>query len=208
MKKHANGKVPDATEPARALDPSEIAVVLPGGFTQLDPDFAPTRPVSELPSPPESRDPDPSPDATVAVPKHRAGKTADIAPDLLPSPQFPPSDGKAVKRASGRGWLIWGALALAGLAVGGGVAYWLLRPVATDEAGPAQAAEEPVPPELRAYMAQAKAGDAKAMHMIALMYWNGLNIRQDRAKGLIWYHKAAEAGSTAARETLKTIEGQ
>jgi TPR repeat protein len=45
------------------------------------------------------------------------------------------------------------------------------------------------------------------MHMIAVMYWNGLNVRQDRVKGLEWYRKAAAAGSTAAQATLKSIEG-
>jgi TPR repeat protein len=84
-----------------------------------------------------------------------------------------------------------------------GVWIYRARPVAAPAAGPGSSAPETVPPELRPYLDQAKLGDAKAMHMIALMYWNGLNVRQDRVKGLEWYRKAAAAGSTAAQQFLK-----
>jgi Sel1 repeat len=94
-----------------------------------------------------------------------------------------------------------------------GVGYWFLRPesvqVPTTEATPSpQSPSEVVAPELRAYMDQAKGGDAKAMHLIALMYWNGLNVRQDRVKGLDWYQKAATAGDKAAQKELKVIKGK
>ena len=100
------------------------------------------------------------------------------------------------------------------LVLGGAGAAWYLwprwqpSPSKAKEPPAEAAAQDPVPPELRPYLAQAQSGDAKAMHMIALMYWNGLNVRQDRAKGLAWYRKAAAAGSTAAQETLKSIDGK
>jgi TPR repeat protein len=95
-----------------------------------------------------------------------------------------------------------------------GVAAWYAWPRFQREDDPEERtaetthSPEPVPPTLRPYLAQAQSGDAKAMHMLAVMYWNGLNVRQDREKGLEWYHKAANAGSTAAQETLKSIEGK
>jgi TPR repeat protein len=39
------------------------------------------------------------------------------------------------------------------------------------------------------------------------MYYNGLNIPQDREKGLYWLRKAAEKGSVGARAELSQIEG-
>jgi TPR repeat protein len=45
------------------------------------------------------------------------------------------------------------------------------------------------------------------MHMLAVMYYNGLNLPKDREKGLYWYRKAAAQGSDAARAELSAIEG-
>ena len=44
--------------------------------------------------------------------------------------------------------------------------------------------------------------------MVALMYWNGLNVKQDRVKGLGWYRKAVAAGDKAAQQELSVIEGK
>jgi hypothetical protein len=115
-------------------------------------------------------------------------------------------------KASGSSLKLWIGLGVLLLLITGGAAYGFLRPTSETReentstqtsTGANAATPESVPPELRPYMDQAKAGDAKAMHMIALMYWNGLNVRQDRVKGLAWYHKAAAAGSTAAQQFLK-----
>jgi TPR repeat protein len=57
------------------------------------------------------------------------------------------------------------------------------------------------------YLEQAKAGDAHAMRMLGVMHYYGLNVPQDREKGLYWYRKAAERGSDAARSELSKIEG-
>lgn len=144
------------------------------------PDQAPTRMVQELPDPPETR-PEAGVDATQALPAR---------------PPVPPP-----AKASGGRWLLWLIVVLLGL---GAAAYAFLQRRGPAESAPqASAAPEAAPPELRPYLDQAKAGDAKAMHMIAVMYWNGLNVRQNRAKGLEWYKKAAAAGSTAAQKFLK-----
>jgi hypothetical protein len=68
-------------------------------------------------------------------------------------------------------------------------------------------AGETVPPGAQAYFEKAKAGDVYAMRMLGVMYLNGLNVPQDREKGLYWYRKAAENGSEAARAELSKIEG-
>jgi hypothetical protein len=60
---------------------------------------------------------------------------------------------------------------------------------------------------VQVYLEQAKAGDAHAMRMLGVMYYYGLNVPQDREKGLYWYRKAAEKGSDAARSELSKIEG-
>ena len=66
---------------------------------------------------------------------------------------------------------------------------------------------ESVPPPAQATLEQAKAGDVRAMHMLGLMYYNGLNLPRDREKGLYWLRKAAEKGSVGARAELSQIEG-
>jgi len=66
---------------------------------------------------------------------------------------------------------------------------------------------ESVPPAAQAYLAQAKAGDTHAMHMLGVMFLYGLNVPRDSAKGLYWYRKAAEGGNEAARTELGKLEG-
>lgn len=68
-------------------------------------------------------------------------------------------------------------------------------------------AAESVPPGARAEFDKAQAGDVHAMRMLGVMYLNGLNVPQDREKGLYWYRKARDNGSEAAREELAKIEG-
>ena len=72
--------------------------------------------------------------------------------------------------------------------------------------GPAPTIES-VPPAAQATFEQAQAGDIRAMHMLGLMYYNGLNVPQDREKGIQWLRKAAEKGSVGARAELSQIEG-
>jgi hypothetical protein len=70
-----------------------------------------------------------------------------------------------------------------------------------------QIAAEPVPDAAQPYLDKAKAGDAHAMYMLGVMYDQGLNVHQDREKGLFWKRKAAENGSEAARAELSKTEG-
>jgi TPR repeat protein len=67
---------------------------------------------------------------------------------------------------------------------------------------------EVVPPAARDYLEQARAGDVYAMRILGAYYYYGLNVPQDREKGLYWYRKAAEKGSDAARLELSKIEGR
>lgn len=105
-------------------------------------------------------------------------------------------------------------LGLGALVVVGAVAFLLVsrgpvppteRPVAgmPETAGTAGS----LPPDVQAYLEQAKAGDTHAMRMLGAMYLQGLNVPKDREKGLYWYRKAAEMGSDAARSELNQIEG-
>jgi hypothetical protein len=71
---------------------------------------------------------------------------------------------------------------------------------------PRPTAAEATPPGAQVYLEQAKAGDAHAMRMLGVMYYYGLNVPQDREKGLYWYRQAAEKGSDAARAELSRLE--
>jgi len=43
------------------------------------------------------------------------------------------------------------------------------------------------------------------MRMLGTLYYNGLNVPQDRDEGIRWYRKAAAAGSVAARKDLEQL---
>lgn len=65
--------------------------------------------------------------------------------------------------------------------------------------------EREVPFALRPYYDRAGTGDASAMRMLGTMYYNGLNVRKDKAEGIRWFRKAAAAGSVAARKDLEQL---
>jgi len=111
---------------------------------------------------------------------------------------------------------LWGKLLLglgALVVLGVGVALLIARrpsplvPGATASVSMDPGAAESIPPAARSYFERAQAGDTYAMRMLGAMYYYGLNVPQDRAKGLYWYRKAAEQGSDAARTELNKIEG-
>lgn len=99
-------------------------------------------------------------------------------------------------------------LALGALVVLGAAGYLAFSRGRTRQSPPPPVAAAPdaVPPGAQAYMEQAKAGDAHAMRMLGVMYYYGLNVPQDREKGLYWYRKAAEKGSAAAQAELAKLE--
>jgi TPR repeat protein len=111
--------------------------------------------------------------------------------------------------AEGRPWLggklpwVVGALAVLGV-----MAYLALGRNAAPAPAAAHAipATEPIPAGAQVYLEQAKTGDAHAMRMLGVMYYYGLNVPQDREKGLYWYRQAAEKGSDAARSELARLE--
>ena len=141
-------------------------------------------------------------------------QTLEIPPDQLPAP--------ARKGAPIWAWVGLGALVLV-LAVG---SLWALRPdllgLAVHEerkqaddsepsASPTERAEPAapeIPPAIRPYVEKADKGDAAAMRMLGVMYYNGLNVPRNEQEGLKWYRKAAEAGSKAAAKELKALEGR
>lgn len=97
-------------------------------------------------------------------------------------------------------------LAFGGAILLGGGAYLLFtRGPAARPSVPPASAPEAVAPGAQTYLEQAKAGDAHAMRMLGVMYYYGLNVPQDREKGLYWYRKAAEHGSDAARSELEKL---
>ncbi|MCE1228560.1 MAG: hypothetical protein LWX11_03600 [Firmicutes bacterium] len=109
--------------------------------------------------------------------------------------------------------LVLGLLALLLLGVGGAATYYLVkRPIQMDSTKDAPAstaaptaASAPVPPELQAYLDKANQGDVTAMHMLGVMYYQGLNVKKNPEEGLKWYRKAAAAGSEAAKRDLEAM---
>jgi len=104
------------------------------------------------------------------------------------------------------GWkwpLILGVLVVLGVA-----AYQVFAkgPAARSLSPAAGIMPAPLPAGVQVQLDLALAGDAHAMRMLGVMYYYGLNVPQDREKGLYWYRKAAEKGSDAARSELNKIE--
>ena len=183
-------------QPAGTLAPSEIARVL---LEAEPPAEAPTATVS---MPVKDLD---LAQAEEGVPRLDPGASTETLSLRLAGGAAEAGPACPARITRGRWWILAACL----LAGAGAAAIWMLHPRAP---GPTAAAEADLqgaaPPELRPYLDQAAKGDAKAMHMIALMYWNGLNVRQDRAKGLAWYRKAAAAGDKAAQQELGIIEAK
>ncbi len=142
-------------------------------------------------------------------------RTMRISPDELPTP--------GRKRVPLWGWVSLGTLVLLlGLGsvyflrpelLGLGTAETRTEESASQEADPSapppQISETPVvevPPALRSYVEKADKGDAAAMRMLGVMYYNGLNVPKNEQEGLKWYRKAADHGSKAAQKELKLLE--
>lgn len=73
---------------------------------------------------------------------------------------------------------------------------------------PSQTAEPslPVPAGMKSTLAKAKAGDSKAMHMLGVSFYYGLNVPQNKEEGLRWMRKAAETGNEKAKSDLQQME--
>jgi hypothetical protein len=114
--------------------------------------------------------------------------------------------------AGGLRWKLGSALVLVVL-LGGAAAYAYLHRAPLRQASPLQppsgarpSAKDTVPEGAQIYLDQAKAGDTSAMRMLGVMYYYGLNVPQDREKGLYWYRQAADKGSETARTELAKLE--
>jgi hypothetical protein len=136
-----------------------------------------------------------------------AGATVPVQISPAPEVKEPPVAMAVPPPPTGsRSWQLPLGLALLAL-VGGGAGYVLLsRPSPTQAPSASKQAPEVVPPGAQAYLEQAKAGDANAMRMLGVMYYYGLNVPQDREKGLYWYRQAASKGSETARAELVKLE--
>ena len=104
------------------------------------------------------------------------------------------------------GWKL--AMVLGGVIVLGGTALLLSSrgPAVPPPKIQAAPSEQVAPAAAQPYLDRAQAGDAKAMRMLGAMYYYGLDVPQDREKGLLWYRKAADAGSEVARAELSRLE--
>jgi Sel1 repeat len=138
----------------------------------------------------------PAPLLSAEQPATPAGQT--LKPTLSP--------GTISRKSSG--WMLLLVLGL--MLVLALVAYFAFlrapQPAPLPQPLPAPASES-APPAVKALLEQAKAGDVHSMHLLGLMYYNGLNVPRDQEKGLYWLRKAAEKGSDAARAELSQIEG-
>jgi len=126
-------------------------------------------------------------------PAETAGQTLDLPPQPLAPRTL--------------GWKV--PLSLGVLVVLGVAAYLVFSRGPAPQIPPTSVVvlSESGPAGTQIYLEQAKAGDAHAMRMLGVMYFYGLNVPQDREKGLYWYRKAAEKGSDAAKSELSKIEG-
>lgn len=143
---------------------------------------------------------EPAADATQRMPtgEPEGGTTQRIALDA-PLPEA--RTGQVQPRRSTMKYWAFGILAV--VILGGTLGYYLLYP--SGETPVALEVKEEAPPVLRPYLDKAAQGDASAMRMLGTMYYNGLNVRQDRREGIKWYRKAAAAGSVAARKDLEQL---
>lgn len=148
------------------------------------------------------------PGATQALKISPALTAPPAAPDVTPTvrlplnPAFPEARPAAAspRRSRGLHWVI-GILAV--LMLGGSLGYYLLYP--SGEAPAALQRTEETPAAVRPYLDKANQGDPGAMQMLGYMYYNGLNVAQDRKEGIRWFRKAASAGSAAARKELDQL---
>lgn len=162
----------------------------------------PPQPEGEAPLPVAS-------DATLQLPvggsaEAEATTRLVVPPVVVPPglPMAPPLSLGGERIRSRMGWALGAAmLLLAAVAV----IFYLRSQPAPARSTPI-AAQEPVPPGVQVYVDRANAGDPRAMRMLGVMYYYGLNVRQDRAKGLAWYRRAAEQGDPAAREDLAKLQ--
>ena len=137
---------------------------------------------------------EPDPAGPAGTPAEATTQSIRINPDL-------PEERPAPARQSRTTLWAFGVLAVAILA--GTLAYYVLYPAGeTQRAAPGI---ENAAPAVRPYLEKAAQGDPNAMRMLGTMYYNGLNVQQNRKEGIRWFRKAVAAGSVAARKDLEQM---
>jgi TPR repeat protein len=128
-----------------------------------------------------------------------SSQSAETQPIPLGPPPRPARPGRL------RSWIVGGIAVL--ILAGAALSYLRERPSALPGTEPMGLfrSQKPVPPALRSYYDKAATGDASAMRMLGTMYYNGLNVPQDSKEGILWYRKAAAAGSVAAKKDLEQL---
>ena len=201
--------------PDRTMDTPIGMVVTPSTLLMpilrpLDPTVPIKRPVPtstpppSVPGYPDRQAPTPFPESKFQT-KPIASPVKPVSPAQIPmAPQTFPAD-----RAS----KIWIPVAIGILVlIVGGIYFAFSRTSLKTNAPlvnvPSQSAEPslPVPAGMQSTLAQANAGDSKAMHMLGVSFYYGLNVPQNKAEGLRWMHKAAEAGNGKAKSDLRQME--
>ena len=59
----------------------------------------------------------------------------------------------------------------------------------------------------RSWLSIAEQGDAKAQHLLGLMYNEGKGVPQDYKEAVKWWRVAAEQGDEYAQRNLETMHG-
>jgi hypothetical protein len=189
---------PEAPSPAAPL----------GGGTLL----VPVEELSALMEVPAAAAPERGPEPPPLAPP-AASNTMKVAPTgSAPAMAYASAPAPAAKAKPGQGLLWTGVLVFIAILAGGGLLIW--KPWAASGRStptlpsilPQMDSGRGLPPNLKPYLDKAKAGDAGAMRYLGACYYNGLGVPADRAEGLRWYRKAAEAGSQAARRELIELE--
>ncbi len=170
---------------------------------------AESRPVVAPPSVPGY--PDRQVSAPTPQPKFQTHPTA--MPERPASPVYHPMAAPATPAASASKLWIPAAIVVLILVIGGIYFAFFrssLKIASPLGNAPAQTAEPslPVPASMQGTLAQAKAGDSKAMHMLGVSFYYGLNVPQNKAEGLRWMRKAGDAGNEKAKSDLKQMEAE
>ncbi|MBL0212102.1 MAG: SEL1-like repeat protein [Holophagaceae bacterium] len=186
---------PQASQPM----PSGPAKPRPGEpVAAVVPPSVPGYPDRHVPAPP----PPPRPQ-----PKPAASPVKALSPAPLPM--------AAQAKAAGSSSKLWIPIAMGFLLlVIGGIYFAFFRTSLKTNlplvALPNQGSEPslPVPADMQGTLAQAKGGDSKAMHMLGVSFYYGLNVPQNKAEGLRWMRKSAEAGNEKAKSDLRQMESE
>ncbi len=221
----------DKTVPIERPTPASTPPAAPGGLRPMPKASQPmpSRPVSKpvetkpsvsraavappsVPGYPDRQIPAPQPPAP--QPPATKFQTKPIpSPVRLPSPAPIPRVPKVTPAdSSSKAWIPV-AIGLLLLVIGGIYFAFFRTSLKTNTplvALPGQTAEPslPVAADMQGTLAQAKAGDSKAMHMLGVSFYYGLNVPQNKAEGLRWMRKAAEAGNEKAKSDLRQMESR